>query len=99
MKNYLVIYEPGARNWSAFCPDVPGCVATGKTRPETERRMAEAITLHLEGLQEDREEIPEPSGIEAGSVSVFPRMLSENAGTSHEQKAAAHKNDSASILS
>ncbi len=86
MKNYLVLYEPGDRNWSAFCPDVPGCVATGKTRAETERHMAEALTLHLAGLQEDGDDIPEPSGIEAGHVPV---LLPEAAGTAYERAAAA----------
>ena len=85
MKNYLVIYEPGERNWSAFCPDVPGCAATGKTRKETERRMAEALTLHLAGLQEDGEEVPEPSGIEAGYASV---RLPEAISAAHKQEAA-----------
>jgi len=77
MKNYLVIYEPGERNWSAFCPDVPGCVAAGRTRAETERLMAEALSQHLEGLQEDGEAIPEPSGIEAGYVTAAARSLLE----------------------
>ena len=70
MKNYLVIYEPGENNWSAFCPDVPGCVAAGRTRTETERLMAEALALHLRGQEEDGEIISEPSGIEAGYVRV-----------------------------
>ena len=86
MKNYLVIYEPGERNWSAFCPDVPGCAATGKTRKETERRMAEALALHLAGLQEDGEEVPEPSGIEAG---YLPVRLPEAASAAREREAVA----------
>ncbi len=70
MKNFLVIYEPGENNWSAFCPDVPGCVAAGRTRQDTERLMAEALALHLRGQEEDGDAVSEPSGIEAGSVSV-----------------------------
>lgn len=70
MNEYLVIYEPGKRNWSAFSPDVPGCVATGKDREQTERNFREALTLHLESLSEDGDEIPQPTGIVAGYVTV-----------------------------
>jgi predicted RNase H-like HicB family nuclease len=69
MKEYTVLYERGERNWSAYVPDLPGCVATGKTREVTEQRLREAITFHIEGLKIDGEPIPEPT-IEAGSVSV-----------------------------
>ena len=77
MKNYLVIYEPGDHNWSAFCPDVPGCVAAGRTRSDTERLMAEALALHLQGLEEDGGPVPAPSGIEADYVRVDlePRVV------------------------
>lgn len=76
MKNFLVIYEPGENNWSAFCPDVPGCVAAGRTRQDTERLMAEALALHLRGQEEDGDAVSEPSGIEAGYVAVdfVPRV-------------------------
>ncbi len=70
MNKYLVIYEPGERNWSAFSPDVPGCIATGKDRKETEQNFQEALTLHLELLAGDGDEIPQPSGIVAGYVTV-----------------------------
>jgi predicted RNase H-like HicB family nuclease len=43
----------------SYSPDLPGCVATGSTRKETERRMAEAMALHVQGLVEDRLPIPE----------------------------------------
>lgn len=66
---YAVIYERGKRNWSAFAPDLPGCVATGKTRKEVERRMREAIEFHLEGLRERGQRIPKPT-TEAGTVSI-----------------------------
>ncbi len=70
MKNFLVIYEPGENNWSAFCPDVPGCVAAGQTRLDTEHLMAEALALHLRGQEEDGDAVSEPSGIESGHVQV-----------------------------
>ncbi len=69
MKEYTVIYERGKRNWSAYVPDLPGCIATGKTRQAVERTIREAIEFHIEGLKARREPAPEPS-IEAGVVSV-----------------------------
>ena len=53
MHRYLVIIEEADGNYSAYAPDLPGCVATGRTREETEERMREAIAFHLEGLRED----------------------------------------------
>lgn len=53
MNKYLVVIEEAGDNFSAFCPDLPGCVATGKTRVEANKNLREAIALHLEGLQED----------------------------------------------
>ncbi|MEX0675506.1 MAG: type II toxin-antitoxin system HicB family antitoxin [Pirellulales bacterium] len=69
MKEYTVIYEPGARNWSAYVPDLPGCVATGKTRKELEQRIRDAIEFHIEGLRLHGEPVPEPT-IEAAKVTV-----------------------------
>jgi len=58
MSRYLVIVEDSETGYSAFSPDLPGCVATGKTREEVERHMREAIAFHLDGLKEDGELIP-----------------------------------------
>ncbi len=69
MKNYTVIYERGERNWSAYVPDLPGCIATAKTREDLERQMREAIEFHIEGLRLHGETVPEPT-IQAGTVSV-----------------------------
>jgi predicted RNase H-like HicB family nuclease len=68
-KEYTVIYERGERNWSAYVPDLPGCVATGKTRKEIERVVREAIEFHIEGLVQRGEPVPEPS-VEASTVTV-----------------------------
>ena len=57
---YVVVYEQTPNNYSAYVPDLPGCVAAGKTREETERLIREAIAFHLEGLRESDEPIPEP---------------------------------------
>jgi len=61
VKKYAVVIERGSHNLSAYVPDLPGCVTTGKTVEEVERNIREAIELHLEGMREDGEAIPEPS--------------------------------------
>jgi predicted RNase H-like HicB family nuclease len=61
MKKYLVIYEKAKENYSAYSPDIPGCIATGKTRKETEKNIKEAINFHINGLKEDGQPLPEPS--------------------------------------
>lgn len=69
MHRFLIVIEKAAGNYSAYSPDLPGCVATGATREETERRMYEAIRLHVEGLLEDKQPIP-PSTSTAEYVVV-----------------------------
>jgi predicted RNase H-like HicB family nuclease len=61
VKRYLVIIEQASQNLSAYSPDLPGCVATGKTRAEVEENMRLAIQMHIEGLREDGLPIPEPT--------------------------------------
>jgi predicted RNase H-like HicB family nuclease len=58
---YAVIIEAGVRNYSAYVPDLPGCIATGKTLDQVKQVMREAIAFHLEGLKEDGLPIPEPT--------------------------------------
>jgi len=58
MHRFLVVIEKAKKNYSAYSPDLPGCIATGRTREETERRMHEAIELHIRGLIEDGQNIP-----------------------------------------
>jgi predicted RNase H-like HicB family nuclease len=60
MYRFLIIIEAGEHNYSAYAPDLPGCVATGHTREEVEKNMREAITHHLEGMLKDQESIPVP---------------------------------------
>lgn len=69
MTTYAVIYERAERNWGAYVPDLPGCVATGCTRADVERRIRAAIELHLEGMREDGIAPPEPT-TSIGSVDV-----------------------------
>ena len=58
MERFLIVIEKANGNFSAYCPDLPGCVATGKTCEEVKQRMAEAIRLHLEGMKEDNTPLP-----------------------------------------
>lgn len=67
MKNYIAVLEPGPNNWSACVPDLPGCVAAGMTREETERLIQEAIEFHVEGLLLDGTPLPEPQFHSDGS--------------------------------
>ena len=60
MQRYLVVLEPTATGFSAYSPDLTGCLATGATQPEVESNMREAIELHLDGLRADG--VPVPSG-------------------------------------
>ncbi len=59
MYRFLVVIEKANGNYSAYSPDLPGCIATGATREEAERNMHEAIELHVKGLLEDNTPIPE----------------------------------------
>jgi predicted RNase H-like HicB family nuclease len=63
MKEYLVIFEWAGNNYSAYVPDLPGCVSTGKTIEDAERNIKEAISLYIETLREDGKPIPEPAAI------------------------------------
>ena len=58
---YLMVIEPTETGFSAYSPDLPGCVSTGATRDEVEQNLQEAIELHLEGLREEGYPAPEPS--------------------------------------
>lgn len=60
---YTIIIEEGKNNYSAYVPDLPGCVSTGKTIEEVKENIQEAIKFHIEGLKEDGEEIPRPVSI------------------------------------
>lgn len=58
---YLIIIEKTETGYSAYSPDLPGCISTGSTPEDTKRNMQEAIAFHLEGLQLEGEPIPQPS--------------------------------------
>jgi predicted RNase H-like HicB family nuclease len=69
MYRFLVIYEKGNQNYSAYLPDLPGCVAVGDSLEDVKKGIREAIKLHLEGMIEDQEPIP-PSQTMAEYVDV-----------------------------
>jgi predicted RNase H-like HicB family nuclease len=60
---YAVIFEKAKNNYSAYVPDLPGCVTTGKTLEETRLLIREAIEFHIEGLRQDGDPIPEPGSL------------------------------------
>ncbi|MBI2934087.1 MAG: type II toxin-antitoxin system HicB family antitoxin [Chloroflexi bacterium] len=60
-RKYLIVVEKADGNYSAYSPDIPGCVAVGDTTEEVVRNMREAIEFHVQGLVEDNLPVPEPS--------------------------------------
>lgn len=66
---YTVIYEKTATGYSAYVPDLPGCIAASQSLREIQELMAEAVELHLDAMRQDGEAIPEPTTF-AGTVAV-----------------------------
>jgi predicted RNase H-like HicB family nuclease len=60
MKKYLIVIEETRSGYSAYSPDLDGCVATGATREEVESQMREAIAFHVEGMARNGQPVPEP---------------------------------------
>lgn len=58
MKRFMIVIEGVPGSYSAFSPEVPGCISTGRTREEVRRNMSEAIQFHLEGMEEDGLPLP-----------------------------------------
>ena len=67
MSNYTIIIEKAEGNYSVYCPDLSGCISTGRTEEEAIKRMKMAIEFHIEGLREEKTAVPSPSPT---SVSV-----------------------------
>ena len=70
MKRYLVVIEETNNGYSAYSPDVAGCVSTGRTREEVEKNMQEAIEFHLKGLRLEGLRVPKPN-----SYSTYVEIL------------------------
>jgi predicted RNase H-like HicB family nuclease len=71
MMKYVVVYQQSSAGWSAYVPDLPGCVATGATRKEVERNIRQAIAFHLEGMR--LEGLPIPGQAPGGRRWKFQR--------------------------
>ena len=63
MQKFLIVIEKAGDNYSAYSPDLPGCIATGDTREETERSMWEAVRMHVQGMIEDVLPVPQSSAV------------------------------------
>jgi predicted RNase H-like HicB family nuclease len=61
MIRYTIVIERADGNYSAYCPDLPGCVATGASVEETTERMEDAIRFHIEGLRAEGLDVPPPT--------------------------------------
>lgn len=79
---YLVLVEKAPNNYSAYLPDVPGCVTVGESIEEVKANIAEALTLHFDGLHTDGDEIPQPQ-TEALYVDLdwTPQKLEPSSGS------------------
>lgn len=74
MKKYLVVFEKTKKRYSAYVPDLPGCITSGKTRNEIVMNIQKAIEFHIEGMIIDGEKIPEPT-VDFGYVNVKPPVI------------------------
>ena len=78
---YVVVFEKGPNNYSAYIPDLPGCVSVGRTWEEMHWMIREAITVHLEAMYEDGDPIPSPQTSVAEALSyhkeTYPEALSD----------------------
>jgi predicted RNase H-like HicB family nuclease len=70
MYRFLIVIEKTKNNFSAYSPDLPGCIATGKTRQEAEHNMHEAVEMHIQGLIEDK--LPIPKGVASAEYIAIP---------------------------
>ena len=75
MYRFLVVIEKANSNYSAYSPDLPGCVATGSTREEAEKNIHEAIEMHVQGLLEDNLPVPKSESF-AEYVTIPEKLLS-----------------------
>jgi predicted RNase H-like HicB family nuclease len=76
-REYLIVIEKANGNYSAYAPDLPGCVATGATRRQAEKNMRSAIAMHLDGLREDKMAMP----LAHSSVAYFDIATRPRAGS------------------
>ena len=70
MTEYLVVIEHEADSWGAYCPDLPGVGVVGDSREEVEQLIREAISLHLDGLRQSGDPVPEPTTVGTTLVQI-----------------------------
>ncbi|OGX05868.1 MAG: hypothetical protein A3G87_04175 [Omnitrophica bacterium RIFCSPLOWO2_12_FULL_50_11] len=70
MYRFLVVIEKSENNFSAYCPDLPGCIGTGSSRDEVEKNIMEAIELHIRGMREEK--LPIPQGTASAEILAIP---------------------------
>ncbi len=83
-RKFLIIIERGETNFGAYSPDLPGCVAVGKTRREVKKNMHEAISFHIEGMIEDGLTIPKP---QSSASYLLHEIPSRRSATSRKNSA------------
>ncbi len=88
MHRFLVVIEKADKNFGAYSPDLPGCVATGKTRGEVERNMVEAIQMHVAGLVEDG--LPVPESTSSAEIIAIPDVKKAAQGCGERWKLGRH---------
>lgn len=77
MKKYLVVIEPTSTGFSAYSPDLPGCISTGRTREDVEQNIREAIAFHVDGLREEGQPVPNLAAIPLTSNCPLNENASE----------------------
>ncbi len=77
---YAIVIERAARNYSAYVPDLPGCIATGRTVAAVKRHIAEAIEFHLDGMTADGQAIPEARAVVGFAPTRLPRKRGAGRG-------------------
>ncbi|HEY3295247.1 MAG TPA: type II toxin-antitoxin system HicB family antitoxin [bacterium] len=90
-RQYLIVIEKADGNYSAYSPDLPGCVAVGKTREQTEAKMQTAIQMHIEGLLEDHLRIPAPHSSAEYVQLTIPARAKETPSKSGPRSAGIKK--------
>ena len=74
---YAVVFEQTPNNYSAYAPDVPGCISTGKTWDEMQEMIREALTFHIEFLMEEGDSVPEPKMSIEEAIAHHSEALAE----------------------
>ena len=79
--SYAVVFERLPNNYSAYVPDLPGCISTGDTWDEMQQMIREAIVFHIEGILEDGEPVPEPRMSAEEAMGCHTELLAEEGVT------------------